>query len=106
MANLYRLKSENSKFQDGALTKLHLALYQLDQLASKGINCTVVDEHGSEYQPPEPVATPKAIASKYPSPRPMMIDAIAAHLNKPENVARREEARLGNANQWAKLRNS
>ena len=68
--------------------------------------CIVTDSNGNEYQPPEPVVTPKAIAPKYPSPRPMMIDAIAAHLNKPENVARREEARLDNANQWAKLRNS
>ena len=106
MANLYRLKSKNSKFQDGALTKLHLALYQLDQLASKGISCIVVDEHGSEYQPPEPVATPKAIALKYPSPKPMMLDAIAAYLNKPENVAKQEKAKLDGANQWAKLRNS
>jgi hypothetical protein len=106
MATLYRLKSKNSKFQDGALTKLSLALHQLEQLINKGIDCIVVDANGNEYQPPEPIAKPQAIATKYPSPKPMDLGAIAAHLNKPENVKKRKLARLDDANQWAKLRNS
>jgi hypothetical protein len=34
------------------------------------------------------------------------LDAIAAYLKKPENVEKRRQARLDDANQWAKLRNS
>lgn len=105
-SNLYRLKYiENDEIRLGSLAKLSLVLHRLDQLLEQGMYCIVIDEHGNEYKaPPMPSAKPttpaKAIA------KPLMIDAIAAYLKKPENVARREKARLDDANQWAKLRNS
>ena len=107
ISSMYRLKYiENDEVRFGSFAKLTLILYQLDRLLEKGMYCIVVDANGNEYKSPAPTAKPsKAIATpKYPSPKPMMIDAIAAHLNKPENVTRREKARFEDANQWAKLR--
>jgi hypothetical protein len=107
MANLYRLKYiENGEIRLGGLAKLPLVLNRLEQLSKQGMYCIVIDSNGNEYQPPEPIAKPQAIATKYPSPKPMDLGAIAAHLNKPENVEKRRLARLDDANQWAKLRNS
>lgn len=102
MADLYRLKYiKNGEIRLGGLAKLSLILHELDKHLSKGIYCIVVDDRDVEYKPPKAIA-----ASKTSSPKPMTIDAIAAYLKKPENVARREKARLDDANQWAKLRNS
>lgn len=106
MADLYRLKYiKNGEIRLGGLAKLSLVLHELDKHLEKGIYCIVVDDRDVEYKAPK--QTPKAIAApKHQSPKPMMIDAIVAHLKKPENVARREKARLEDVNQWAKLRNS
>ena len=102
MTNLYRLKYiENGEIRLGGLAKLPLVLNRLEQLSTQGMPCIVVDSNGNEYQAPEPVAK-----LKYPSPKPMDLGAIVAHMNKPENVAKRDIARLEDASQWAKLRNS
>ena len=78
-----------------------LILHELDKHLEKGIYCIVVDDRDVEYKPPKAIAAPKTS-----SPKPMTIDAIAAYLKKPENVEKRRQARLDDANQWAKLRNS
>jgi hypothetical protein len=106
MADLYRLKYiKNDEIRLGGLAKLSLVLHELEKHLEKGIYCIVVDDRDVEYKAPK--QTPKAIsASKYPSPKPMDLGAIAAYLKKPENVEKRRLARLDDANQWAKLRNS
>jgi hypothetical protein len=106
MATLYRLKYiKNGEIWLGGLAKLSLVLHELDKHLGKGIYCIVVDDRDVEYK--APIQTPKAIVTpKYPSPKPMNLNAIAAYLKKPENVEKRRLARLDDANQWAKLRNS
>ena len=106
MADLYRLKYiKNGEIRLGGLAKLSLILHELDKHLEKGIYCIVVDDRDVEYKAPK--QTLKAIAApKTSSPKPMTIDVIAAYLKKPENVEKRRQARLDDANQWAKLRNS
>lgn len=98
MANLYRLKYiKNGEIRLGGLAKLPLILHELDKHLEKGIYCIVVDDRDVEYK--APTQAPKAIATpKYPSPKPMDLGAIAAHLKKPENVEKRRQARLDDAN--------
>jgi len=105
-SNLYRLKYiENDEIRLGSLAKLSLVLYRLDQLLEQGMYCIVIDEHGNEYKaPPMPSAKPKTPAKAIA--KPLMIDAIAAHLKKPENVERRRQAKLEDETKWARLRNS
>lgn len=104
-SNLYRLKYiENDEIRLGSFAKLSLVLYRLDQLLEQGMYCIVVDEHGNEYKsPPMPSAKPKTSAA---IAKPLMIDAIAAHLKKPENVEKRRQAKLDDEAKWAKLRSS
>ncbi len=99
MADLYRLKYiKNGEIRLGGLAKLPLILRELDKHLEKGIYCIVVDDRDVEYKAPK--QTPKEIVTpKHPSPKPMMIDAIAAYLNKPENVEKRRQAKLNDANQ-------
>ena len=106
MADLYRLKYiKNGEIRLGGLAKLSLILPELDKHLEKGIYCIVVDDRDVEYK--APAQPPKAIAArKHPSPKPMDLGAIAAYLKKPENAEKRRLARLDDANQWAKLRNS
>lgn len=107
-SNLYRLKYiENDEIRLGSFAKLPLVLHRLDQLLEQGMYCIVVDEHGNEYKtPPMPSAKPKTPAPAKPIAKPLMIDAIAAHLKKPENVERRRQAKLDDEAKWARLRNS
>lgn len=102
MANpLYRLKYiENNDIRYGAFAKLSLILHRLDQLLEQGMYCIVVDDRDVEYKAPRATPAPAA-----PS-QPLSISAIVAHMKKPENVARREKAKLNDAAMWAKLRNS
>jgi hypothetical protein len=65
--------------------------------------CIVVDQDGNEYRAPEAIAKPLPTL-KYPSPKPINLNAIVAYLNKPENAEKRKQARLDDANQWAILR--
>ena len=88
----------------GGFAKLSLILHRLDQLLEQGMYCIVVDANGNEYKAPLASIAPQQTIR--PSPKPMMIDLIAAHLKKPENVEKRKQARLDDANQWAMLRKS
>lgn len=105
--NLYRLKYiENDEIRLGSFARLSLVLHRLDQLLEQGMYCIVVDEHGNEYKaPPVPSAKPKTPAPAAIA-KPLMIDAIAAHLKKPENVEKRRQAKLDDEAKWAKLRSS
>jgi hypothetical protein len=102
-SNLYQLKylTDKGEVRRGGLARLSLILHELEKHLERGVYCIVVDDRDVEYKPPKAIAAPK-----HPSPKPMMIDAIAAYLKKPENVEKRRQARLDDANQWAKLRNS
>ena len=106
-SSMYRLKYiENDEVRFGSFAKLPLILHRLDQLLEKGVYCIVVDANGNEYKSPAPTAKPSKATPKYPSPKPMRIDLIAAHMDKPENAEKRKQARLDDASQWAKLRSS
>ena len=102
-SNLYQLKylTDKGEVRRGGFAKLPLILHELEKHLNKGVYCIVVNDRDVEYKPPKAIAAPK-----HQSPKPMMIDAIAAYLKKPENVEKRRQARLDDANQWAKLRNS
>ena len=106
-SKLYQLRylTDKGEIRKGNFAKLSLILHELDKKLEQGMYCIVIDEHGVEYKsPPIPSAKPKAPAK--PIAKPLTIDAIAAYLKKPENVEKRRQARLDDANQWAKLRNS
>ena len=95
---------EDGDIRYGAFAKLSLILHRLDQLLEQGMYCIVVDDRDVEYKAPR--ATPAPAAPSQPQLKPLSISAIIAHMKKPENVARREKAKLDDAAMWAKLRNS
>jgi len=99
---LYQLKylTDKGEIRRGGFAKLTLILHELEKHLERGIYCIVVDDRDVEYKP-QAIVTPKP-----PSVKPLMIDAIAAYLKKPKNVEKRKQARLDDANQWIKLRNS
>ena len=104
-SKIYQLKyiDSDGKIGRSSFAALPKILYRLDQLLENGMYCIVVDANDDEYKPPLPSRPQQTVR---PSPKPMMIDLIAAHLKKPENVEKRKQARLDDANQWAMLRNS
>lgn len=103
---LYRLKYiEDGEIRLGGFAKLPLILHRLEQLLEDGMYCIVVDDRGIEYKTPTPPTKPASIPAK-PVAKPLLMDAIAAYLDKPENVEKRKQAKLEDAAKWAKLRNS
>ena len=104
-SNVYQLKyiDSDGKIGRSSFAALPKILYRLDQLLEDGMYCIVVDANDDEYKPSLPSKPQQSVR---PAIKPMRIDLIAAHMDKPENVEKRKQARLDDVSQWAKLRSN